>query len=1745
MPTPNPGGSPGKSWRGGKGPVPSERAKGGWTKKTDRTYEHAAARHRLKIAVWSLLLVALVAGFIIWLIWTPMRTPFLLAAVTDYAAPILPNAWASEDIQRFLALDKAEVLKCSEVAWQTKEQGLHQLCQELDSAKPGGPHRDLVIVYLSMHGAVDGSGEPCLLPPGAAPLECGDWLRVRDLLDELFVKDRPGKQPAGVKKLLVFDANRMDANWRLGMLYNAFADRLRAVVEEAAIPNLIVLNSASPGQIGWAAPELGGSAFGYFFWQGLKGAADVEEMGNGDRIVSLQELNDYLGAHVAQWVKENRADIQQPMLLAQQADWPLVYAQSKEKTSMPDPSRQDDPRWKDVASYWLVHDQLRQKALYRWNPLGWEEFQQKLLRLEQLLLAGKSYDKEYQDTRREVDALIRALGQDSSSGDFAVYSLPLVRQMNRWPSTEELQQLPAPWKKPAEPAVAEPAAKEPAKKPAEAGKAEAAAKSDVKKTADSGEAETSAKESAKKPAESAEAAMAAKEPAKKPTSEAAPPKPSEKPPEGPRYGYMAAAAESWNWFLEHPSRQRLPELLQFIDRGDQPPKADVVEILFLRMLNGYLDPSVWDAQSDPVRRALAVRNQAERAAAPPDERAWYWVRQGADQADSDRRLAEDNLFVGTPEMLKEAAGLWKKVADDNNSPGGYTAAIDRGREAATAFALRDQVLAESPYLAEWLLERLHASEDRDEQLRTLIENVRALGTEMDEAAKGGQWPPQLQGARQKTEVAWSSLQAAFHKECSSLVTSGEDRQTLRAIGSVLATPLLSGAQRSELREKYLRILKQKLGEEVESRQSALNAEPVRQTDRSGQAATTPFLVRLRPWREHPALMILNRAQLDPAASAGSTQPREGEKPRADQPEISPERQLKMLTEQGEQVRQLLHGVPAEADKRLAETARMLKQPAGAEQDPAAARIGRSQADRLVRAAAALLARRPWSDPRAEPAVLLRDLDRGFLLLWQAERALKDFWGPPPGRQESYFAVVAQSYLDSAKRLSPDAKELRLGKVDLPALLAARQKAARQGIQPKAADLSIVPDDPSSKNNMTVALTENLPKGEAAVYVQRGDGQILALQDSQRQPLRRMGMPVTDIQGPRRFDYLVPNDDRIGGANHLEAVAFYRGHVYSNEFAVVRSTKAVDIAFAPAEYRKPVITVYGQAWQRTSIMFIFDCSGSMYELVPLEGGRKEPRLKLARETLEAILQRLAASEKPYDVGMMVYGRRVGWNPAEGKHNEIVMRDPKNPDQFIPRPPENTIHPSDDVETILKIGPFTENRRLQVNRELDAIRPMGETPLYLSIIMAMREFPAGTAGTPRHIVVITDGFNEQSSGGPQGVLKFRKDVEDAMKLPGNKGIQLDIVAFDLTPKDKTEQQSLKDIQDLTAQTGGACYSAREPSELLKALEKSLGLLQYVVMPARGGSNITPQPLDLGKSCIIDQPPGRKASYLVKIVDPERAAQAEVAVEGGDAPELYLTGQRGGQWRLVHHRYGGEELRAYASDIPDTADPAHRVYIAAHLPEWQGSAVRFPISVQNADAEQFSPRPAEAWVRIKPMLPKDAGAGATYVFYDLNLEPGRPVPVLSCLAPNWPAEAKAAEIQVWLKFRKTEPDKVVKVGAPRPELKIDGAPDVAFEGEIRHGTQPSDPSRVVITERHPAGADVYNLKVEMSPLPRRVLHGYYEEVGIVRHSFLYTDAEAADLPNDDVAITSRKRLMEQAVTLPAPLQVTIPRSTIPVDR
>ena len=81
---------------------------------------------------------------------------------------------------------------------------------------------------------------------------------------------------------------------------------------------------------------------------------------------------------------------------------------------LPEIPKQDDGRWEQIAELWRLHARLRESGPYLWNPAAWEEFQGKLLRLEQLAASGSSYESEFAATRQDVEVLANNLAHGAT-----------------------------------------------------------------------------------------------------------------------------------------------------------------------------------------------------------------------------------------------------------------------------------------------------------------------------------------------------------------------------------------------------------------------------------------------------------------------------------------------------------------------------------------------------------------------------------------------------------------------------------------------------------------------------------------------------------------------------------------------------------------------------------------------------------------------------------------------------------------------------------------------------------------------------------------------------------------------------------------------------------------------------------------------------------------------------------------------------------------------------------------------------------------------------------------------------------------------------------------------------------------------------------------------------------------------------------------------------------------------------------
>lgn len=1710
------------------------------------------AGFRAKLAVSIVLLATLVAAFVIFLRDKPTKVPMIALAATYRGSHMLPpNSWTIEDFERFegqlanrgpggflsaeAGLGEVDV-KVFRDDWiggpRQGENALVQLRDLLKPVVPGGPKNDVVLIYISAHGVVNKDGEPCLLLEDSEPFDAATWLPVRSLCERIC-EVKPDER---TRNVLILDCNRMEVSGDCGLLYNSFAEQLKELVEnkldKKLCRNLVVLNSTDPGEVAWAAPELGGSAFGYFFCQALSGAADRD----GDGELSLNELNEYLRRRVDRWVVDHRSGSQRPMEPlfvddnGDKQDFPLAYCSASGATPVladAETRRLDEAYgrwhreqdWDAVANLWILHDKLRDERLYRVDPLAWAAFERGLLRLEQLLLAGKAYERECRELPQRLRQAVDAAAQKRQQ-DVAVYNLPLVGQFTTVLAAAEAKP---------EPISAEP--------------------------------------------DPAEAALS------------------------PRDRYYRQANKAWSGLLKkNPiTPQDAIQSLGMIKEPLGKDAADLVEVHFLRVLGRYLDKPAGTGD-DLFGRAVRSRQQAERTATPADERVQYWTAKHLDKGDVARRDAEDLLFVGAPAADDKNAAradfdqhekrAWQTAEDD------YLTAQSLADETGKAFDLRDRGWARAPYLALWqwgerirprqgAAARAEESQSPEQwgRLMSVVERLYVLSHGLDESLAAADQPLAADAGPAASNV-WKLkdteklnedlrlLESAFEAISIRLDDEGKQQENLVKIERHLALPLVAASHRNSLRERFLALLHDKYEANKRSPgdpQSGLSSTSVDQKETS---FSRPDLLGGFP--NHPFVELL-KVKSDAVA----------EKPPAeDAAKPTWAEQLGQLAAQGDKVRTALGALTANVTTSLDESRKQLalvhdRLSENPERSAKAlelkkiadVRQGRSDADRLVRAAAALCDLENVADPSPE----LRKFDLHQLMLRQCQRTLDDFWGPADASGRSYFERVAQDYLRAAEALcrEPDAVALR---AHCAALLARRSKAARTLLTAASTEDVSIRNQEQELVQLPLAVrrrSDDLPRGVAAAFVMYIDGkggELVPL--TKRRPgsaagtdgagswIRRIGVP-TEGAPAAALGIVEQKADGVGvdywfkpesARTALEAVVCYRGHELRTGIEI--APPGVRVVYEPKRPPAPSVRVRGDEKVPTSVMFIFDCSASMYERdFPRGDGTTVRRLDGARDTLVSILKQPSLRQFR-GVGLRIYGHRFGQN----KKGEVQLSKFANAQRqraLAAGTPFAQRHPGADVELVFPSEFLDQQRRDEMISTLGSLESWGFTPLYLAISEAVND--PRPKDERRRIIAITDGFNEQGGVGIESQVTA-KSLEDL--LVGHPKVTLDIIGFgNEFSRDTRKAQDLADMKRVAARQGGGFYQAATAGDLLKRILKSLSLGKFEVVPA-GSPPTDAEKFELENETWRGEEPPRSAAglerrpkkYDVRVVEidsPEHPSMP-IELEGGEALELYLE-RAGNTPRLAYRYYDPDrklDLRSRDTAAVDERlnllgrilPPAGvgirdrgKYWVASITPAWQSQErlAKFFISIQNYN-KKFSPRPAEAWIEITPINEDGAAGGAVYRFCDLDFSPGRPVPVLECEARRFPHDnCKKARTQVWFSMEPTRGDAVViatVADLKKREEIIDGvriSADVVKESNASVAVRIREQRMENETGKFQPG----RVKIQMSPLPLRVEHDYDAR----RHTFYFEqDAEVDDFI---VRLTSVEKFKKEAIsgTLP----------------
>ena len=710
-----------------------------------------------RVILWGGLAGALVAVLIVIVSNLPHPTPVILLAVTDYAGEFAPpNAYALEDGERLEGL-------LTPRGWTYRDYRVHRIARDrnrtesvrssLLGALEETPDSEAVVLYLSAHGAVDHEGRAVLLAENFNPDDLADkddagkrdyanWTAVEQLLADIREK-----LPAETRKVVFLDANRAPLYWQLAIggnrFENAFAAALEEAVSNAKVPNLYVVNSTSPGQIGWAGPELGGSVFGYYVARGLAGRGDLDRSGE----IMLDELLHYVRENVSRWVEKNRlaaqvppiyglpedddgksrripaikvADASAPDLLEVVSDGedtrPLgeyVTAQSTAGLDHIEKARAElEELWSrhaDLAPFPSdTSDSNAGNVLpaYSRHPAKWARLEILLVRAEQYLFAGRAYREKHLPGAIAESKRILAELESLPDAPPAV-SLPLAQQSGNTAYRDV------------------------------AGRLEAAAS-------------------------------------------------------GPL------------------SRDDLSRVVDDLSSAaSQSPEP--VESLFVRMLNAHLPRNVDLAGILPS--AVGVRLLAERTAACADIRAIPWARDELEDANEDRRRQlEDRLFLGTEDghQLAELSRSYERLH------GEYENAAERVNRVALAYRVRDESLACLPHLALWHLTGLGidaqesqsaAKGDADRRNAQHLQQLQLVNEWRDQAEALGR---ELIGGGEEVGTSVPDL-AAMHQAIKAIPSqfrgqAGDEEQP-RQMWLALQTPLLTGGDRTGVRERFVTMLK--------------------------------------------------------------------------------------------------------------------------------------------------------------------------------------------------------------------------------------------------------------------------------------------------------------------------------------------------------------------------------------------------------------------------------------------------------------------------------------------------------------------------------------------------------------------------------------------------------------------------------------------------------------------------------------------------------------------------------------------------------------------------------------------------------------------------------------------------------------------------------------------------------------------------------------------------------------------------
>ncbi len=201
---------------------------------------------------------------------------------------------------------------------------------------------------------------------------------------------------------------------------------------------------------------------------------------------------------------------------------------------------------------------------------------------------------------------------------------------------------------------------------------------------------------------------------------------------------------------------------------------------------------------------------------------------------------------------------------------------------------------------------------------------------------------------------------------------------------------------------------------------------------------------------------------------------------------------------------------------------------------------------------------------------------------------------------------------------------------------------------------------------------------------------------------------------------------------------------------------------------PAGTLQAGAPSRT-VVFVIDCSESMgSELAAPAAVRPAAAVNVTRldgaiQAVSSAMTRLVG-DSSCECAVWLFGHRLAW--GEGEQPELLEQ-AAYLDATLGYGVLKDLLPGDDVEQVLPLAPVTTARLAKLAPKLAAVKPWGESPLYLAMVRALDSISAGASPLSTDVIVITDGGNHQY------LAKHKTQETDVLEMLHRRGAAVHIV------------------------------------------------------------------------------------------------------------------------------------------------------------------------------------------------------------------------------------------------------------------------------------------------------------------------------------------------------------------------------------